>query len=280
MVTHSSYCTIITKKKVICFMNTGAFYFFTQLSSTNHWALQQKRVMPFFCIAQQQLAGRGRRLNQWRSFQGDLLLSYALEVEALQPNLSVLLGVRLAQFFERHKVHLKIKWPNDLILVDADGTAAIEGDLGRSKVGGILIESRFFGDKIKLVLGLGLNLSSKHQQYGQAFIPQGKILYKEALFGISELLTTEFQQQEITLAQEQWQKFDYLLHKKIYFDLLKPLPNIPIGKKIIGQQEKNETLYRYCMQAQGINSAAQLLVYDEPTEQKIYLDNAFNIRLA
>jgi BirA family biotin operon repressor/biotin-[acetyl-CoA-carboxylase] ligase len=106
---------------------------------------------PVVFIARRQTAGRGRLGRTWVSGDDDsLTMSVALELTLSAaggrlPALSVLAGIEVAECLARRVAGLALKWPNDL------------QRHGR-KVAGLLCESRVFGDRIRVVAGLGVNL--------------------------------------------------------------------------------------------------------------------------
>jgi BirA family biotin operon repressor/biotin-[acetyl-CoA-carboxylase] ligase len=98
------------------------------------------RDMPIGAIvlADYQSAGRGRQDNRWDAPEGTaLLVSFVL---APNPLLSLAAGVAAA---EACGPHIRLKWPNDLLL---DG----------KKLGGILVEAT----SAKAICGIGINLTS------------------------------------------------------------------------------------------------------------------------
>jgi len=104
-------------------------------------------------VARQQLAGRGRRGNAWRSNAGEnLTLSILLRIpgpDELASGFSLLVGLAVRDVVARllpSTVRAAVKWPNDVLL---DG----------KKCAGILVESRRAPDgQLGVVLGLGLNV--------------------------------------------------------------------------------------------------------------------------
>jgi len=87
-------------------------------------------------VAEHQTAGRGRLDRRWESPPGTaLLVSFVLPPN---PLLSLAAGVAAA---EACGDHVRLKWPNDLLLHGA-------------KVGGILVEAR----AAKSICGIGINL--------------------------------------------------------------------------------------------------------------------------
>lgn len=106
-----------------------------------------------------QTQGRGRMGRTWEDLPGRaLLLSMVLRPE-MEPSrvgaLSLLAAASMAEAVrETTGAKVKCKWPNDLLL---DG----------SKVGGILLESGFRGDRLShVVIGIGVNLDAPDGQPG------------------------------------------------------------------------------------------------------------------
>lgn len=104
---------------------------------------------PVAVISRRQTGGRGRGDHTWSSPEGNLYLSVGMKcgIDSLR-QLSVRTGVRLADALNRHlsRPVIRIKWPNDLMI-------------GEKKVGGLLVESRTAGDRVRVVVGFGLNLT-------------------------------------------------------------------------------------------------------------------------
>lgn len=100
-------------------------------------------------LAEEQTAGRGRNGRSWTSERGRGLWLTVVErpVDAQSlDGLAIRLGLGAAVALERFtQEHIKLKWPNDLYT-------------GGSKLGGILVETRWRGDSIDWVaIGFGLN---------------------------------------------------------------------------------------------------------------------------
>lgn len=121
---------------------------FTELDSTNRWALQEGQCGDV-CLAERQTAGRGRRGRQWESPAGvNLYLSlrwcFAGVPENL-PVLSLVTGLAVAQALKDCAIAGHgLKWPNDVYYA------------GR-KLGGILLET--VGSLEQVVIGIGLNVN-------------------------------------------------------------------------------------------------------------------------
>jgi BirA family biotin operon repressor/biotin-[acetyl-CoA-carboxylase] ligase len=114
-------------------------------------------TQPCLLVAEQQTRGRGRWGRNWQSSAG-ASLTCSLALPFAPPDwsgLSLAIGVALADALDpqgrRGAPHLALKWPNDLMWVDAAGQ-------GR-KLGGILIESVPVGAQRMAVIGVGLNVA-------------------------------------------------------------------------------------------------------------------------
>ncbi len=101
--------------------------------------------------ARRQSAGRGSRGRPWRSPEGGLWLSVLRRSPAPGLDcLSLRVGLAVAAVLETvgRVPPIALKWPNDLVLRDR-------------KVGGILCEARWQGDRLGWVaVGLGLNVAN------------------------------------------------------------------------------------------------------------------------
>jgi len=125
-------------------------------------------VQPCLLVAEQQTRGRGRQGRDWVSSAGaSLTFSLALPLAPADwSGLSLAVGLALAEALEplpplsdgsaaapAPAPRLKLKWPNDLWLVD-DPAASGRG----RKLGGILIETVSVGHRRMCVVGVGLNV--------------------------------------------------------------------------------------------------------------------------
>ena len=129
-------------------------------------------LQPCLLVAEHQSAGRGRQGRTWKSAPGaSLTFSLGLPLALADwSGLSLAVGVALCDALDprpgpghgrgpeiESALRLGLKWPNDLWLVDARGSAATGTDAGR-KLGGILIETVAAGTQRLAIIGIGLNV--------------------------------------------------------------------------------------------------------------------------
>jgi BirA family biotin operon repressor/biotin-[acetyl-CoA-carboxylase] ligase len=114
----------------------------TSLKRLASWGARHGTVV----LAKAQSAGHGRTGRHWLAPPGALLISLLLRPTQPLPLLSLLAAVAVAEAADLPGLHLK--WPNDLLIGDA-------------KVGGILVEGRWAGDRPDyLIVGVGVNVAA------------------------------------------------------------------------------------------------------------------------
>lgn len=140
--------------------------FHKTLPSTNAEAMRignQGSVPPVWVVAECQTAGRGRSGRTWVSPSGNLFASLLIKTKAditALHQLSLVTGVAVfnaVQSMSSSRIEtLRLKWPNDLLA-------------GRSKTGGILVESTTApeGSGYLAVLGIGLNVLANPEVEGR-----------------------------------------------------------------------------------------------------------------
>jgi len=113
-------------------------------------------------VADRQLSGRGRRGRAWMSAAAASLtfsLLWRLPVGRLPGGLSLAVGVAMAQALTGlGAAGVRLKWPNDLLLV-RDGSFA--------KLAGILVELASDRRGTQACIGIGLNLSVPEGDFPQ-----------------------------------------------------------------------------------------------------------------
>ena len=127
--------------------------FHETIDSTNAEALRMLKKgqsSPFLVLAQEQLAGKGRRGRRWESpLDAGLYYSLALELSEDVRNiaaLSLVTALSVCDALDRIGVRdLGLKWPNDVLA-------------NERKLSGILLESAMFKRQRFVVIGVGVNL--------------------------------------------------------------------------------------------------------------------------
>lgn len=101
-------------------------------------------------LARKQTAGYGRRGREWSTGEGNLALSFGLEIPGHQHLglLPFVVGIALHRVAARilpEAADLRLKWPNDLYL-------------GGKKLSGLISQVRQYAEGAEVVVGVGLNL--------------------------------------------------------------------------------------------------------------------------
>ena len=122
------------------------------VDSSNTWS-QQSNLLNHLVVAQRQIAGRGRRDNQWSSLPGDVLFSYVKSTDERPPiGLSLVVGYTIIEWLQPLCLdRLWLKWPNDIVITQG---------CTMQKIGGILIEVEK-RSQWRTIVGVGINRQSK-----------------------------------------------------------------------------------------------------------------------
>ncbi len=154
--------------------------------STNRLLLDWGRRFPqplpvgTVLVSTRQRAGQGQHGRVWHSEPGGLYLSVWLGSPPLHHSLlelTLTLGWAIAgSLRQRLGLSLRLKWPNDLVVVGPDSLL---------KLGGILVQSRFGGNGqlLGLVAGVGVNINNP--------VPAGAITLAQVLGSRQSLDRTE-----------------------------------------------------------------------------------------
>ncbi len=191
------------------------------VDSTNQYLLNLKtNLSGYVCLAEKQVAGRGRRGRQWLSPYGhniylSLLWHFSLSLSRLG-GLSLVVGIAVIKALQRYGLaDLSLKWPNDILYQD-------------KKLGGILVEiSGDVAEQCRVVIGVGINTNmpkNTAEKIDQPWIDVASIIEttpsRNAIAGniIDELLTMlpQFQQQGFTSFLKEWQQFDSIHQQTVY----------------------------------------------------------------
>jgi BirA family biotin operon repressor/biotin-[acetyl-CoA-carboxylase] ligase len=152
-----------------------------QIDSTNTELMRRFRETgasePVLLVAEQQTAGRGRMGRSWQSSRGDSL-TFSLGMP-LHPadwsGLSLAVGISLTEALEPGnpaRPAIRLKWPNDVWLIDAQG---------ERKLAGILVETANRGDLRYVVIGVGINVRALAQPLARSDAGQPAALAPAAL---------------------------------------------------------------------------------------------------
>jgi BirA family biotin operon repressor/biotin-[acetyl-CoA-carboxylase] ligase len=194
-----------------------------EVDSTNSIALQkaQQGVLPgYVVVAEQQLAGRGRRGRQWVSPYGcNIYCSTVWQFQggaAALEGLSLAVGVAVARALTASGLSgVKLKWPNDVLW---------EG----RKLAGILLE--MIGDAAghcQVVVGIGINVSMGagagsaliDQPWTSANAAAGAVISRNHLLAnlLSELLPllAEFEAGGFAVFRDAWSALDAMYGKDV-----------------------------------------------------------------
>jgi BirA family biotin operon repressor/biotin-[acetyl-CoA-carboxylase] ligase len=137
-----------------------AFEWHPVCASTNDLAAERARAgapAGLTIVADAQTVGRGRLGRSWHSPAGEnLYFSWLLRPGRAAgdiPPLTLLAGAAIAQALATFGVAPRLKWPNDVQLVDDGGR--------RRKLAGVLTEMASAGERVEhVVVGVGINVNT------------------------------------------------------------------------------------------------------------------------
>ena len=122
---------------------------YEDIDSTNEASKRKKLKKDFnLIVSETQTHGKGRHGKKWLSSQsGNIYMSISTEKDTSSLPLSIISSVVCIKHVKKYikNKNIGIKWPNDIIF-------------DYKKVGGILIEKEHFNQKIKTIIGIGINL--------------------------------------------------------------------------------------------------------------------------
>lgn len=189
------------------------------IGSTNTELLQRSSNLACgdCLLTEIQTAGRGQQDKVWYSgVAHQLCLSMGWSFPSLEKiqGLSIAVGVEIAKELSKRGFDVKVKWPNDLYL-------------NSLKLGGILVETLSYKDKIVVVIGVGLNVHlSKFSGFSKkiAFLEEVKYLSRNesAILVLNALkqACNNIQEVGFTLYPKMLEQYDFLFGKKL--DILTP----------------------------------------------------------
>lgn len=204
-------------------------------------------------IAEEQTKGRGRRERRWHSPK-KMGLYASVILRPTKPSISLLplvagLAVREA-ILEAIGVKVWLKWPNDLIW-------------NEKKLGGILSESGFFGNRLSyVILGIGLNISHNLKDFPQEIraIATSLKIIKKGDIEVKDILP------RLWRALDGWyQLFLEGKDRKIIDSFMKNSA-LPIGKKITVVTEKEAVEGTF----KGIDPLGGLILEERGREKSFF----------
>lgn len=200
-----------------------------ELDSTNRYLLARAKAKAGaskgeVCLAETQLAGKGRRDRLWVSPPtGNIYLSLLWHFSKdpqLLSGLSVAAGVAVLRALQEQGVaSAGLKWPNDVVL------------WGNRKLGGILVELASRGDITGAVIGVGINVSmpiSYREQLNQPCadlleVMQDRPIFRNRLAGrlIHHLLLImhRFEEQGLSYCLNDWRRWDVCYQREVYLHM-------------------------------------------------------------
>ncbi|WMY94996.1 MAG: bifunctional biotin--[acetyl-CoA-carboxylase] ligase/biotin operon repressor BirA [Arsenophonus sp.] len=145
---------LLDYNKIYSLVKQGKIFVKSVLSSTNQYLLDYVDQLKSgdACLAEYQIAGRGRYGRNWISpFGCNLYLSlywYLEDTNTSVIGLSLVVAVVIAETLNQLiGSNIKVKWPNDLYL-------------NEKKLAGILIEMKSkIGYMVDIIIGVGINIS-------------------------------------------------------------------------------------------------------------------------
>jgi BirA family biotin operon repressor/biotin-[acetyl-CoA-carboxylase] ligase len=132
--------------------------------STNEYLLNKPIEAEGFrvCLAELQLAGRGRRGKNWLAGYGQGLLlsvSYLEDGGIFSGSLALQIGLYLRSALSQlARIDFDLKWPNDILFNNA-------------KVAGILVEAKAGKGGSRVVIGIGINYSPPNINIDSQIVP-------------------------------------------------------------------------------------------------------------
>ena len=183
--------------------------YFNQITSTNDYLLALKNTCKInLCYAKHQMQGRGQFARVWQAQKNQSALfsiRYRFNNQ-IKKNLSLAIGVSIAQILNDNGIKVALKWPNDIYH-------------NNKKLAGILIENTTLENKFFSIIGVGLNVySNKNLNY--AFlndIIENAENENLVVNIIKNIIATceEFTKKDFSFYKNEWQKYDMQLGKKV-----------------------------------------------------------------
>ena len=133
-------------------------YYIKQTTSTNEllWKMVRENALPegYVVYTDFQTVGKGQIGNSWESEIGkNILFSMVLFPQKVPTDqlflISQIISLAIKKVLDSYLEGVVVKWPNDIYWKN-------------QKLGGILIENSFQANKVKTVVGIGINVNQKN----------------------------------------------------------------------------------------------------------------------
>ena len=128
---------------------------FSSIDSTNNECKRQCFDKKYLLItAEEQTKGRGRSGKNWISQKlGNVYMSFAFNNNLKNSPICLITGVIVHSILAKitQSKSFGLKWPNDILLKN-------------KKIGGILVENEIQGNKIKTIIGIGINFNLEEKE--------------------------------------------------------------------------------------------------------------------
>ena len=128
---------------------------FSTIDSTNNECKRQCIDKKYLLItAEEQTKGRGRSGKKWISQKlGNVYMSFAFNNNLKNSPISLITGTIVHSILAKitKSIDFGLKWPNDILLKN-------------KKIGGILVENEIQGNKIKTIIGIGINFNLEEKE--------------------------------------------------------------------------------------------------------------------
>ena len=128
---------------------------FSSIDSTNNECKRQCFDKKYLLItAEEQTKGRGRSGKNWISQKlGNVYMSFAFNNNLENSPISLITGTIVHSILTSitKSTDFGLKWPNDILLKN-------------KKIGGILVENEIQGNKIKTIIGIGINFNLEEKE--------------------------------------------------------------------------------------------------------------------
>jgi len=128
---------------------------FSTIDSTNNECKRQCIDKKYLLItAEEQTKGRGRSGKNWISQKlGNVYMSFAFNNNLKNSPISLITGTIVHSILAEitKSTDFGLKWPNDILLKN-------------KKIGGILVENEIQGNKIKTIIGIGINFNLEKKE--------------------------------------------------------------------------------------------------------------------